>query len=362
VFYAGTTTRNKTKTNEKLLQGSNIIDIVSFRVCMSTLKLDSSQTPKEEKTMEKERALSVQDVADQLNVSKSMIYSLIKKGEINSYRVGRKVRFTEDDVQDYISRSKKRQTSTEGAEVVASGFSLTGSVAKGGFIICGQDLMLDVLSNYMRLHDVPALRAYIGSYDSLVSLYKKKVDVASVHLWDGEHDSYNIPYVKRLLPGIPSVIIHLTCRMQGLYVAEGNPKGITNWEDFGRDDITMMNREHGAGSRVLLDENLKRLGIFGSEIKGYNKESQSHLAVASAVSSGDADVAVGNEKIARQVDNIDFIPLKKERYDLVIRKEDMQSPEVQTLLNIIQSDAFKNEFYHIGGYDTADMGKIVAEL
>jgi putative molybdopterin biosynthesis protein len=313
--------------------------------------------------MEKERALSVQDVADLLNVSKSMIYNLIKKGEINSYRVGRKVRFSEDDVQTYIGRSKTRAASTNDTGKIASGFNLSGSVAKGdSFIICGQDLILDVLSNYMRLHDVPALRAYIGSYDSLVSLYKNKVDVASIHLWDGETDSYNIPYVKRLLPGIPSVIIHLTCRMQGLYVAEGNPKEINTWEDFGRDDITMINREYGAGSRVLLDENLKRLGIFGSEIKGYDKQSQSHLAVASAVNSGDADVAVGNEKIAKQVDHIDFIPLHKERYDLVIRKEDMHSPEMQTLLNIIQSAAFKNEFYQIGGYDTSDMGKIVAEL
>lgn len=312
--------------------------------------------------MEKDNALSVQDVADMLNVSKSMIYGLIKKGEINSYNVGRKVRFTEEDVRDYIGRSKKGLVQ-ESTMVTRNDFSLTGhSATSGGFIICGQDLILDILSNYMRLHDVPALRAYIGSYDSLISLYKNKVNVASVHLWDSETDQYNVPYVKRLLPGISTVIIHLTCRMQGLYVAKGNPKGITSWNDFGRNDITMINRENGAGSRVLLDENLKLLGIYGSSIKGYKRESQSHLAVASAVSSGEADVAVGNEKVARQVDNIDFIPLKKERYDLVIRKEDLPTWEVQTMLKIIQSDAFKNEFSHIGGYDTKDMGKMVAEL
>ena len=90
-------------------------------------------------------------------------------------------------------------------------------------------------------------------------------------------------------------------------------------------------------------------------------ETQSHLAVASAVSSGKADVAVGNEKIAKQVDNIDFIPLQKERYDLVIRKEYLHTPEIETLLKIIRSDAFKNEFGHIGGYDTSEMGKVVAE-
>jgi len=134
------------------------------------------------------------------------------------------------------------------------------------------------------------------------------------------------------------------------------------WADFGREDITMINREKGAGSRVLLDENLKLLGIFGESIKGYDNETRSHLAVASAISRGEADVAVGNEKISRLVDNIDFIPLKKERYDLVFRKEDLHTKEIEMLLKIIRSEAFNNEFGNIGGYDTSDMGKIVAEI
>lgn len=312
--------------------------------------------------MNEKNALSTQEVADMLHVSKSTIYDLIKKGEIRSYKVGRKVRFTEDDVKEYISHSRDSQSVMRPASDGA-GFSLTGGDKKtDGFIICGQDLILDVLSNYMRLHGVPALRAYIGSYDSLVSLYRNKVNVASAHLLDSDTGTYNIPYVRRLIPGISTVVIRLTCRMQGLYVQKGNPKGITTWTDFRRDDITMINREYGAGSRVLLDENLKLLGIYGSSVKGYDNETQSHLAVASAVSSGKADVAVGNEKIARQVDNIEFIPLQKERYDLVIRKEDLHTTEIETLLKIIRSDAFKNEFEHIGGYDTSEMGKIVAEI
>ena len=313
--------------------------------------------------MDKKNALSTQEVAEMLHVSKSTIYDLIKRGEIHSYKVGRKVRFTEDDVKEYILRSRNSQSAMSSSTSDLSTFSLIGGVKKtDGFIICGQDLILDVLSNYMRLHGIPALRAYIGSYDSLVSLYRNKINVASAHLWDSDTSTYNIPYVRRLLPGIPTVVIHLTCRMQGLYVQKGNPKGITTWADFGRNDIIMINREQGAGSRVLLDENLRILGIYGSSINGYENETQSHLAVASAVSSGKADVAVGNEKIARQVDNIEFIPIQKERYDLVIRKEDLNTVEIETLLKIIRSHAFKNEFEHIGGYDTSEMGKIVAEI
>ncbi len=311
--------------------------------------------------MSTKAALSTQEVADLLQVSKSTIYDLIRRGEINSYKVGRKVRFTEEDVKEYISKSKESQNAKK-TSVLDGTFSLMGNEKKpDGFIICGQDLILDVLSNYMRLHNIPALRAYIGSYDGLISLYRNKVNVTASHMWDSDTDTYNVPYVRRLIPGIPAVIIHLTCRMQGLYVAKGNPKNISGWDDFKRDDIIMVNREQGAGSRVLLDENLKLLGIFGSTIKGYNREISSHLAVASAVSRGEADVAVGNEKIACQVDNIDFISMKKERYDLVLRKEDMNTFEIQTLLKIIRSDAFRNEFGNIGGYDTKDMGRIIAE-
>jgi putative molybdopterin biosynthesis protein len=308
--------------------------------------------------MDKKTALTAQDVAILLGVSKSTVYNLIKSGELASYKVGRKIRFTEDGVKEFIRLSSAGQPSAE----PAAGLNLGGGKASGNFTICGQDLILDVLSNYMRSHGVPAARVYIGSYDSLTLLYKDKVNVASAHLWDSETDEYNVSYVKRLLPGIPVTIVHLTCRMQGLYVKKGNPKNIRGWEDFRRGDIVMLNREHGAGSRVLLDENLKLLGIPGGEINGYSTEGNSHLTLASAVSGGKADVALGIEKIARQVDNIDFIPIKKERYDLVIKKEHTQTPEVQTMLKIIHSAAFRQEFSHIGGYDTKDMGKVIAEI
>jgi len=316
--------------------------------------------------VDERNALTVEDVAAMLHVSKSGIYGLIKNGEIDFYKVGRKIRFTEINVRDYIEKSKvsTRSTTRVGPASLDEDkyFDLSAERRKeAGFIICGQELILDVLSNFMRMHGVMALRAYIGSYDSLVSLYHDKISIATSHLWDSLSDDYNVPYVRSILPGVRCVIVNVTYRMQGLYVAKGNPKGIQSWRDFARDDITMINREKGAGSRVLLDENLKLLGLYGSRIRGYGNENQSHLTVASAVGRGDADVAVGNEKIARQVDNIDFIPLKKERYDIVIKKEHFDQPEVVTMLKILRSDKFQNEFKNIGGYDIIDIGKIMAE-
>jgi putative molybdopterin biosynthesis protein len=276
------------------------------------------------------------------------------------------VRFTLNDVEAYINRSKAIKSIVIPMESEDAKFNKVQSNSEiygKGFVICGQDLILDVLSNYIEMHPkgTQALRSYIGSYNSLTALYHGNVQVASVHLWDGDTGQYNIPYVKRLLPGIPAVILHLTNRIQGFYVAKGNPKNIKTWSDLKRPDITIINREKGAGSRVLLDEHLRLLGIYGSSIKGYNRETQSHITAASTVGRGGADVAVGQEKIAKQVESIDFIPLQKERYELVVRKEDMHTLPIQAIIEILRSDEFKMELNGIGGYDTSEMGNIVAE-
>jgi putative molybdopterin biosynthesis protein len=180
-------------------------------------------------------------------------------------------------------------------------------------------------------------------------------------LWDGDTGEYNTPFVRRLLPGIRAVVIRLTWRTQGLYVAKGNPLGLAGWKDFIRSDVAMINRETGAGSRVLLDEHLRLLGVYGRDVRGYATEGQSHHAVASAVGRGQADVAVGHQKAAEQVGGVEFIPLQKERYDLVIKREDMGEPVIKALLEILRSSRFKQEFESMGGYELDDMGEIVAE-
>jgi putative molybdopterin biosynthesis protein len=196
----------------------------------------------------------------------------------------------------------------------------------------------------------------------LVNLYHGKVQVASSHLWDGDTGEYNVSYVRRLVPGVSTAIIHLTCRTQGLYVAEGNPKGINSWADLSRNDVSIINREKGAGSRVLLDEHLRLLGISKKQVRGYDRESHSHLTVATAVSRGDADVAVGDMKAVQQVSGVEFIPLQKERYDLVVREEIIHSPKTEAMLEILRSREFRDEFVSVAGYDTKDMGRIVARI
>lgn len=304
--------------------------------------------------MNQDEALTAAEVAEILKVSKGTVYSLKDKGVLASFTVGRKLRFTKKAVQDYIERS---QPGCDGPAATAR-IAASSSQAES-FVICGQDIILDALSNYLNQAGVKSLRSYVGSYDALTSLYKDEVQLASSHLWDGETDTYNVPFVRRLLPGVPAVVVNLTYRTQGFYVAKGNPLSVRTWEDLARPDVRIANREKGAGSRVLLDEHLRIAGIDPREVKGYGNEVQSHIAVASAVARGRADVAVGSEKVARQVDGIDSVPLQKERYDLVFKKKDLDSKPMQVLMSILETGILKDEFSSLGGYDTSDMGKIM---
>ncbi|HOV28316.1 MAG TPA: helix-turn-helix transcriptional regulator [Pseudobacteroides sp.] len=318
--------------------------------------------------MKDNSALTPQEVADLLKISKNTVYELIKRGELNSYRVGKKVRVELKDVDEYKNRTKSIKNENLSYITRDSNhpnIPLNDEMPKlNGFVICGQDILLDILSRYLQLHPngVQALRSYVGSYNGLYELYQGNVQMTAAHLWDGDSGQYNIPYVRRMLPGIPALVVHLACRIQGFYVARGNPKNIKGWEDLKRKDITIINREKGSGTRVLLDEYLRKLGIASNSIKGYNRESTSHLAIASTVARGGADLGVGNEKSGLQVKGIEFIPLQTERYELVIKKEDIDKAPFQAVLEILRSPEFKMELEGIGGYDLTEIGQIVAEV
>lgn len=316
--------------------------------------------------MNENPALTPQEVADILKIAKNTVYELIKRGELNAYRVGKKVRVDTKDVDEYKNRSKnKGYVPVESSSASSKSNPLMDEelIRNNGFVICGQDILLDILSRYLHMHPngVQALRSYVGSYNGLYALYNGTVQIATAHLWDGDTGQYNIPFVRRMLPGVPAVIIHLACRTQGFYVPKGNPKGIKGWEDLKIKDLTIINREKGSGTRVLLDEHLRKLGITGESIKGYNRESTSHLAIASTVARGGADLGIGNEKSGLQVQGIDFIPLQTERYELVIKKEDINKEPYKAVLEILRSQEFKMELEGIGGYDLTEIGRIMAE-
>ena len=307
------------------------------------------------------KSLSTQEVADILHVSKSTIYDLIRKGEIHSYKIGRKVRFTQDDVDAYIARSRHEHSTRPVKNVDTHSTLLTPEKQEEPeLIISGQDVVLDILANYLQQEGVYAARTYLNSFEGLLSLYQDNIHVAACHLYDG--DGYNASYVRSLMPGIPAVLVNVSYRTQGFYVQKGNPKGIKGWEDLGREDIAILNRRVGSSARILLDTQLKRLGIPASKVRGYDKIMKSHLTMAAAVAAGEADLAIGTERISRQIEDLDFIPLLEERFDFVIKKELMETEAVQTLLKVLRSPAFRKEIARFSGNDYRDLGKVMTEV
>ena len=311
--------------------------------------------------MSQNKSLSTQEVADILHVSKSTIYDLIRKGEIHSYKIGRKVRFTQDDVDAYIARSRHEHSTQPVKRIDTHSTLLTpAEKAEPELIISGQDVVLDILANYLNHSDVNTARSYLSSFEGLLSLYEGRVHVVACHLFDGS--GYNESYVKSLLPGIPAVLVNVSYRTQGFYVQKGNPKGIKGWEDLERDDISILNRRTGSSARILLDTQLRRMGISSAKLKGYDRIMRSHLTMAAAIAEGEADLAIGTERISRQIEGIDFIPLMEERFDLVIKREALDSVPVKKLIKILNSSEFAKEIAHFSGNDYRDLGKIIAEV
>ena len=311
--------------------------------------------------MAQNKSLSTQEVADILHVSKSTIYDLIRRGEIHSYKIGRKVRFTQDDVDAYIARSRHEHSTRPVKNIDTHSTLLTpDKQEEPELIISGQDVVLDILANYLQQEGVHTARTYLNSFEGLLSLYQDNIQVAACHLFDGF--DYNTSFVRSLMPGVPAVLVNVSYRTQGFYVRKGNPKNIKGWSDLGREDLTVLNRRVGSSARILMDTQLKRLGIPASRVKGYDRIMKSHLTMAAAVAAGEADLAIGTERISRQMENLDFIPLLEERFDFVIKKEILESESIQKLLKILKDPVFRKEIAHFSGNDYRDLGKIITEV
>lgn len=311
--------------------------------------------------MAQNQSLSTQEVADMLHVSKSTIYDLIRRGEIHSYKIGRKVRFTQDDVDAYIARSRHEHSTRPVQRIDTHSTLLTPRENEvPELIVSGQDVVLDILAGYLQQEGIHAGRTYLSSFEGLLALYQDKIQVAACHLFDGK--SCNASYVRSLMPGVSAVLVNVSYRSQGFYIRKGNPKNIRGWQDLRRQDIAILNRRVGSSSRILLDIQLKKLGIPASKLRGYDRIMGSHLTMAAAIAAGDADLAIGTERISRQMENLDFIPLLEERFDLVIKKDAMDSEPVKKLLEILNAPFFRQEVERFSGNDYRDLGKVIVEV
>lgn len=287
------------------------------------------------------------EIAKLFKISKHTVYELVKRGELQAFKVGNKMRIDKSEVERF-----KNLDSPTGKNEQLLSIQIAGS----------HDFLIEHLIKYVtKQADFLSIQpTYIGSLEGLMMLYRGSSDVAAIHLLDPSSGEYNLPFIKLFFVHEPLTVLRLASREQGFIIAKGNPKEIKNFHDLTRKDITFVNRQKGSGTRFLLDSSLANEKIDPSSIKGYENEEWNHLSIASYISRGIADVGLGIRSAAEQLD-LDFIPVTNEQFDLVLRWNKKNEMALQHLLDVIQLTSFKESISSLKGYNTQEFGKIIHE-
>lgn len=226
------------------------------------------------------------------------------------------------------------------------------------FAIGSHDLTLDLVAQFLIAQGRRFVSANVGSQGGLIALQREESHLAGCHLLDPQTGEYNLQAIQQFLPKTPVRLMIWVHREQGLMVPKGNPKGIHGLEDLARPDLTIINRQRGSGTRLLLDFHLAQLRISPRQINGYTQEEYTHLGIAAAVASGRADCGLGIPAAALALD-LDFLPLFHERYDFVIPHRYLDDDLLSPLFELIHNPDFKSAVSALPGYDLSQMGKII---
>jgi putative molybdopterin biosynthesis protein len=223
-------------------------------------------------------------------------------------------------------------------------------------LIAGCDPGISVLSHHLQAAGVELVLAHRNSSQSLKLLKEGSVHIAGTHLRDESSGESNLPEIGRMFPRNAVAVVTFAVWEEGIVTAAGNPKGIKGIEDLARRDVAIVNREKGAGSRALLDSALKRVKLDSKNVRGYDHIAPGHLQAAWQVLSSQADCCIATRAAAR-VFGLGFIPLVSERYDLAIRRQYMEMPSIQALLDTLNRSNYRRELESLGGYDTRAAGQ-----
>lgn len=226
--------------------------------------------------------------------------------------------------------------------------------------IGSHDLILDVLGNILHKNDQRSgiSSAHVGSMGGIMALKRKEAHLAPIHLLDETTGEYNLSYIEKYLGNEDVLLIKGVQRVQGLMVKKGNPIGIQTIKDLAGKRVSYVNRQRGAGTRLLFDYLLKKEGLKETEINGYHREMTTHMSVAAAVAGGNGDVGMGVESAANAM-GLDFIPLGVEDYDFAIPEKYLEMKEIQAFINALKSEVFQVELEKLGGYSLRNPGEII---
>lgn len=299
---------------------------------------------------------TAQEVADKLKIKKTTVYELIKRGELSSSKIGKQLRISEEQLAQYlhgtVSDSEQHPVSPDfrpESSLLKRDYLLNSS----GLIISGQAaFVMELLMGQMAAHPMgmPILHSHMNSYNGLYSLYFRKVHAAAAGIFAED--------IAPLLPGISLAILTLYEFALGLYIKEGNPKGISGIQDLTRRDIILANREKGSTSRIYLDKRLKEMQISASSISGYQKEFVSDFSSAASVIDGHSDVAIGEKSVIQKTEKLDFLPLLTVPMYLVMETSALDSPGFQALIEITRSEEFKTALRSQNCYDVTHTGEL----
>jgi excisionase family DNA binding protein len=296
--------------------------------------------------------MNTKEVAQYLGIHEKQVYALIKSKRIPSTRVTGKWVFPRKLIDEWIDSD---------ARIGLKEARQKSKRIEGAYLASGSnDPILDMLQTHLKktYPEFYIFSANTGSTDGLKALNLGYTDIAWSHLLDPKSGKYNIPFLSTFLPNVKPVVVNLFDRDLGFVTALKNPLGIRGFEDLARKGVRFINRQKGAGTRVLLDYHLKRLKISSFKIFGYEKEVCTHFEVGLSILSKEADVGIATIAVSKLF-GLPFMPITRERFDMILDKSTFFEKGVQAFIEILNSSEFRNRVARLGNYDFGNSGKIL---
>ncbi len=296
--------------------------------------------------------MNTKEVASYLGIHEKQVYALIRSKRIPSTRVTGKWVFPKKLIDEWIESNAK-----VGLEKVRErSRRIEGALLASG----SNDPILDMLQTYLKEShpEFYIFSANTGSTDGLRALNMGYTDIAWSHLFDPKSGEYNLPFLTTYLPNVEPVVVNLFERDIGFVTGPKNPLNIRGFEDLARKGVRFLNRQKGAGTRVLLDHHLKKFKISSSRICGYEKEVYTHFEVGLSILSKEADVGIATIAVSKLL-GLSFTPIAHERFDMILEKTTFFHRGVQAFIEILSSSEFRKRVERIASYDFKHSGKIL---
>lgn len=321
--------------------------------------------------------LNAVQVAALLHVGRNKVYDMAQSGDLPSYRIGRKLLFSPDDVQRFLEARHRGSRAGSAGGASGAGGERTGAGRpmaapsegyleglirpEGGFTVAGEGLFAGLAVEALAAAGCKVAHLRVNGYAALVGMYLGEVDAACTALYDAKTNSYNAAFVQRLAPGVAVASVCLAEQRRGFAVAEGNPKKIATWGGLLKDGVRLAQLDRGSAGRILLDEKLMMLEARPENIIGYDGAASGGFAAVRRVASGLADVAVCSEGEARGVPGVQFVPMQAERVDVVVRKCPRTRGFLKAAKGALAAGAFRETLSRATGADCSRTGSVVYE-